>query len=71
MIRTNQISRGQISLSHNGKPVGQFLRMPLGGWSFVPNPVALYTAPVLREITERLSALGVEGPTLDNPAAPA
>lgn len=61
MIRTSQITPTQIALSHNGSPVGEFRKMTPGVWVFMPNSTMVYTASVLRQITDRLSNIGIAG----------
>lgn len=61
MIKTNQITPTQIEIRHNGQQVGQFRKMTPGVWVFLPNSNVVYTVAVLREISDRLSQLGIAG----------
>ena len=61
MIRTNQITPTQLSVSHNGNHLGQFSKMTPGVWGFIPSSTTVYTASLLRDITDTISRLGVAG----------
>ena len=61
MIKVNQVTKTHLAMRYNGRPVGEFRNMSPGGWVFIPHSSTVYSVPVLREITERLAKLVIEG----------